>query len=152
CFQREHATEGRNRRRVPSQQPSKFARMPVARASLGTSRSPMNRLADSVIGPAAADVSRHELGDLCISRTWHLCQQRRRSHDLAALTVSALRNIFGDPCFLQRMQSVRAEAFYGSDLLAFDLRNWREARTRERAIHMNAASAAKSSSTTKFCS
>ena len=40
-----------------------------------------------------------------------LREQIRRLHDLSRLAVTALRHLFGDPGFLQRMTVVRRQAF-----------------------------------------
>ena len=47
-----------------------------------------------------------------------LGEQRGRLHDLAGLAVSALRNLLGDPCLLQRVVALGAEPFDGGDFLA----------------------------------
>src|SRR6266567_388193 len=79
-----------------------------------------------------------------------LRQQRCSGHDLSALAVSALRNIFCDPSLLQWMQSVCAQAFDRRDAFAPSLRNRHSARTSQRAIDMNAASAAQPGATAEF--
>src|SRR5438046_681701 len=70
---------------------------------LRASRGSMNSFSDAVVSPAAADVCRHEFCDPGISGMRSLGQQRGGGHDLPALAVSALRNVFGDPRILQWM-------------------------------------------------
>lgn len=110
----------------------------------------MNRAFDSVVGPAPADVRRHELADLRVSGVRSLRQQRCRGHDLPALAIAALRHVFDDPGFLQRMKLVRIQAFDGCDVLARDAGDRRHAGVREFAIDVNAARAAKSGATAEF--
>src|SRR2546430_17310157 len=84
----------------------------------------MNRLADALIGAATANV-RHRGVDVGVARMPILLEQRRGSHELARLTVAALRNVLGNPGFLYRVQRtvLRAEAFDSRDLLGPDRRD-----------------------------
>src|SRR6185503_19123838 len=66
----------------------------------------LDRGAHPDIGAAAADVARHRLIDIRITRVLVARQQRGRAHQLAALTVAALRHVVGDPRLLQRMAVV----------------------------------------------
>src|SRR6185503_2289167 len=50
----------------------------------------LDRLANALIGAAAADVARHGAVDVLVARRWRLGEQPRRLHHLAALTVPTL--------------------------------------------------------------
>src|SRR6185295_14243387 len=66
-----------------------------------------DRLANSLIGPASADVAAHSGIDVGIRRLGLEFEQSRRLHDLPALTVSTLRNVALLPRHLKRMVSLR---------------------------------------------
>ena len=70
----------------------------------------MDCFANPFVRTAAAQVAVHRLCDLLIGRIRRLRQKSRRCHYLPRLAVAALRNFFGDPCLLQRVQPVRAQA------------------------------------------
>src|SRR5207248_9725331 len=63
----------------------------------------MNYAPDAFIGAATANIPRHEVGDLLVCRMRSLLKQSCRCHDLATLAITALRYIFRNPRFLQRM-------------------------------------------------
>src|SRR5262245_17475570 len=67
---------------------------------------PMNGFPDLLIGTAATDVAAHGFIDVGIGRIRFLCQKSRGRHDLARLTVTALRNVDFDPRLLNRMTAV----------------------------------------------
>src|SRR5579862_2790677 len=58
----------------------------------GLSRMP-NRLTNTDVGAAAADVAAHAPFNLCVRRLGHGLQQRDSGHDLAALAVPALDDV-----------------------------------------------------------
>src|SRR6267154_2665464 len=58
---------------------------------------------NALVGAAAADIRAHVLDDLVARRLRVLLEQVGRAHDLAGLTVAALRHAFGEPGLLQRM-------------------------------------------------
>jgi hypothetical protein len=62
-----------------------------------------------------------------------------------------LRNLFGDPCLLQRVVALSAKAFDGSDLLSGDLAEGGLTRSDRFAIDMNRASAAQAGAAAEFC-
>src|SRR4029453_11692342 len=66
--------------------------------------------------PAAADV-RHRFLDIAVSRFRLVLEQRGGSHDLAALTVAALRYVQLSPSLLDRMIAIGAKALDGDDRL-----------------------------------
>ena len=86
----------------------------------------MNRMPNALIHSTAAEIAGHSLVDLFVGGTRRLGQQRRRRHDLAALAVSALRNLLGDPGLLHRMRVV--------DRQSFDRRNFLGAHRRDRGL------------------
>src|SRR5579864_6242628 len=68
--------------------------------SLTTSRGAVNGAANSFIGPTAADIRRHELGDLAVRGMRGFREQSCSRHDLPALAISTLRHVLGDPSLL----------------------------------------------------
>ena len=102
-----------------------------------------DRAADTIIGTAAANVSRHVLCDFVVRGMRCLCEERRSCHDLSTLAISALRNVFGDPRLLQGMQASFSESLDGLDVLSRGLRDLHGARAGQRAIDVNAARSAK---------
>src|SRR5579872_2686807 len=128
-----------SRSRLPGQPrlPLRFREMLDAKlGSLCTSRAgTMNGAPDPLVSAAAANVPRHEIGDLLVGWVRRFLKHCRRRHDLAALAVAALRNILGDPRFLQWVQAIRAQTLNRGDFFARDLRNRRDARAGERAIN-----------------
>src|SRR5215469_745153 len=63
--------------------------------------SDLNRSANPLIAPAAADVASHCAINLAGSRSGRLCEQRARSHDLPGLAVATLHHIDLQPRLLQ---------------------------------------------------
>src|SRR5678815_555290 len=80
----------------------------------------VNRFADARIGAAPADVAVHRGINVGVGRVRLLLEQRRGRHQLAGLTVAALRDVVLDPRGLQRMQLavVAGESFDRCDPLA----------------------------------
>src|ERR1700746_174381 len=66
---------------------------------------------DALIAAAAADVAAHRVVDLGLGRGLRRRQERRGLHDLAGLTVAALRDIQGAPGLLYRMIAIAVESF-----------------------------------------
>src|SRR4051794_33904521 len=97
---------------------------------------------NSCVGSTAADVAVHRGIDLRVRGLWRLCQQRRRLHDLARLTVAALRYVVLLPRDLARMRAARAEPFDRRDLLPRDGPHRREATANGFAVLVNGAAAA----------
>jgi hypothetical protein len=111
----------------------------------------MNGLADAIIGPTTAKIARHRLGNLVVRRLRILCQHGGSVHDLTALAVAALRDIFGDPGLLQRMKPVCGESLDRGDVLSHNLRNWRRAGTNRGPVDVHGAGAAKPGAAAEFC-
>src|SRR6478609_10293884 len=99
----------------------------------------------AVIGAAAADVAGHCLSNLVVRWVGRLAQQRGRSHNLPRLAISALRDLLGNPCLLQRLEPVLSHSFDGDDLLARHLRHGGGAGADRRPLHVHGARAAESS-------
>ena len=66
----------------------------------------MNGASNAIIRSAAADVAGHGLRNLIVGGLGSFGQQRRGGHDLPALAIAALGNIFNDPGLLQSVQTV----------------------------------------------
>src|SRR5580704_2301692 len=112
--------------------------------------SQLNCLADSNVGHAAANTARHHRVYVAISGIRKIFQQRRCLHDLSRLAISALRNLQVEPGGLQRMLSMRIEAFNRRDLCLCDCTNRGNARSRCASFHVHRASATKTDSATEF--
>ena len=75
----------------------------------------MDGFTNPFIGPAPAEVSVHGLRNLVVAWVRGIGQQRCSRHNLPRLAITALRNLFGDPCLLQGVQAICAQAFNGGD-------------------------------------
>jgi hypothetical protein len=78
---------------------------------------------DLLVGAAAAEVGVHVSDNLFPARILVPFQQCGGFHDLAGLTVTALRDLFFDPGLLQWVAQVIGETFYSRDVFAFDRKN-----------------------------
>src|SRR5437763_1289983 len=76
----------------------------------------LDRLTNALICSTPADIARHGVFDIAVSRFRFLLQQSGRLHDLTALTVAALRNLDLLPGPLHRMSAVFAQTFNSRDL------------------------------------
>src|SRR5436305_15094956 len=101
----------------------------------------MNRFAYTLVGSATAQIAIHRLCDLLVGGLRRLCQESGGGHDLSRLAVAALGNFFGEPGLLQRMQSVRAQAFDGGHIRVGYLRPWGRAGTNWIPLDINGACA-----------
>src|SRR5690606_25680602 len=97
---------------------------------------------DALITATSTEVARHGLRDLGIRRRRLLGQQGRSLHDLSGLTVAALRNTEVPPGNLQRMLSLRVQAFDRGHVLAGDRCHGRDAGAGSITIDMHGAGAA----------
>src|SRR5690606_29204181 len=104
----------------------------------------MDRLADTVVGAAPAEVAGHRLVDVGVRRVRLALEQRDRAHDLPGLTVAALRDVLVDPGLLDLMQRavLRGDAFDRRDLDTLERLHRKLARLHRRAVHMYRARAA----------
>src|SRR6266567_6554231 len=79
----------------------------------------LDRGANLVVGPAAADVAAHRRVDVGVARRAVLREKRARAHDLARLAVAALRHVVLDPRRLHRLAGPRgADSLDGGHLLS----------------------------------
>src|SRR6185369_17055073 len=101
----------------------------------------LDRGANALIRPAAADVAVHRLIDVVVARTLGLFQQRRGLHDLASLAIAALRHVGGAPRLLHRMIALRIEALDRRHRAAIDIAHGGDARAYRVAVEMNRAGA-----------
>src|SRR6516164_8087133 len=65
---------------------------------------------DALVAATAADVAAHDTVYLFFGGVFIRCEQRGGLHDLAGLTIAALRDIQGAPCLLHRMIAVGIES------------------------------------------
>src|SRR3954471_4012632 len=102
----------------------------------------VDRFADALIGAAAADVG-HRRVNVLVGRPRVLLQERRRRHDLAGLTVAALRHVDRRPGLLHRMRRVRRKPLDGDDLVGgLDAADRNRARAHHFAVDVHRAGAA----------
>ena len=82
----------------------------------------MDGHADARVGAATTEIALHDAVDgdvdVCVHRIRSTRQQRGRAHQLAGLTVSALRHVEVDPGLLQCMQLVVVGRALDADHLA----------------------------------
>src|SRR5262249_14338721 len=97
---------------------------------------------DARIGAAATDIGAHMVDDLRAAGLRVACQQIGRAHDLAGLTVAALRHPLGEPGLLHRMRGVGRKPLDGGDRLAGDLADLGLARELAPAVDVHHAGAA----------
>ena len=110
----------------------------------------MDRLANALVGPAAADVGCHCLVDVGIAGLRILGKQGCSLHDLPGLAVAALRNVDLLPRNLQWMASIRREPLDGGDVLAFNRSDAGHAGTFRLTVHVNRAGTATVHAATEF--
>src|SRR6266704_773592 len=65
-------------------------------------RRALDRFTNSDIGSAPAKISAHRFFNVSVRRFWRSFQQRDGAHNLAALTVAALDDVFFHPGVLHR--------------------------------------------------
>src|SRR6516165_9927651 len=109
------------------------------------SRSCSSRLdggGDTLIAAAAADVPAHRAVDLLLGRVLCRRKERCRLHDLAGLTIAALRDIQGAPRLLHRVIAVAVEPFDRRYRTTADITDGRSAGSGGFAVDMNGAGAA----------
>src|SRR5271166_1880685 len=117
---------------------------------MSRSRSLLDGGANALIGPAAANVAVHRAVDVGVRGMRRLFQKRRGLHDLAGLTIAALRHVERAPSLLKRMISRGVEAFDGGDRLAAGVADRRDAGSPGLAVDMDGAGAACGHATTEF--
>ena len=74
---------------------------------------------DAGVGAAPAQVG-DGCVDILISGIWLVLDQDRRRHDHPGLAKSALRQIFCNPCLLDRVTTIARQAFDGRDETALN--------------------------------
>src|SRR5712671_3325978 len=97
---------------------------------------------DALIAAATANIAAHRVVDLVLGRV--LCRRKERCglHDLADLTVAALRHVEGAPSLLDRVIAVAIEAFDRGHRAARDIIDGGDAGSGGFAVDMNGACAA----------
>ena len=111
----------------------------------------MDGFADTNVGATAANIA-HAAGNVLVTGLWIVVQQIDGGHDLAALAVSALRNVLVDPGLLHGMEfpARRGQAFNGGYPLAGDTRGFAGAGFMGAAVDVNRARPATTDSTTEL--
>ena len=110
----------------------------------------MDRLANSRVGPAAADVAGHGVIDLGVGGLGGLGEQRSRRHDLSRLAIAALRNVDFDPGALDGMTAGRGKAFDRCDVLSGHRRNRCDAAANCIAVNVHGTGAAERHAASEF--
>ena len=99
----------------------------------------MNRCADALVGAASAQIG-HSLINVGVGGFGFSFQEGCGCHEHAALAVTALGHLFGDPGRLQRVRLFcRAQGLDGFDRLIGHSRHGHHARAHGLAAHMHRA-------------
>src|SRR5262245_6969379 len=99
----------------------------------------MDCAANALVRSASADVARHSGVDVLVGWFGFSCKQCGRGHQLSRLAVSALWNLFGDPCLLQRVARRGRKSLDRRNFLGADARYGDAAGTRRRTVEMDGA-------------
>src|ERR1700728_2160127 len=75
-------------------------------------------IANAEVGGTTAKIAGHGLVDIGVAGVRFLSEQRGGRHNLSGLAVSALRDLFSDPGFLDRVQTICSKTLNRDDLLA----------------------------------
>src|SRR5580693_4649552 len=102
-------------------------------------RSLLDGGANALIGPAAADVAVHGPVDVGVRGMGRLFQKRGGLHDLAGLTIAALRHVERAPSLLKWVISRGVESLDGGDRLAVGVADRRDAGSDGVAVEMDGA-------------
>jgi hypothetical protein len=81
----------------------------------------VDRVLDALIGPTTTDVAGHGLPYLIVRRSRVFQKEGGCLHDLAGLTIAALRHVQLSPGFLNRMIAGGMKAFDGRDFTICDI-------------------------------
>src|SRR5487761_2283484 len=103
----------------------------------------MDRVFDTLIAAAAADISRHGFAYLVVGGLWIVQKQGRRLHDLPGLAIAALRYICLAPGLLNRVVACRVKAFDRRDFTVDDVGNRGDAGSHGLLVHDDSACTAK---------
>src|ERR1700722_20160124 len=117
---------------------------------MSRSRSLLDGGADALIGATSTDVAVHDAIYIGVRGMRRLFQQRRGLHDLAGLTIAALRHIQRAPSLLERVIACSIEALDGGDRLAVGVADRRLTRSDGFAVEMDGAGAARGHPATKL--
>jgi hypothetical protein len=112
----------------------------------------MDACANALIGGAAAQIAAHCVVDIAVTGLGIFCQQRDSGHDLAGLTIPALRNIKISPDFLNRFSDfIAGNAFNGGYGGPFDIAKKSLAGSHRDTIQMHGTGTTLRQTTAKFC-
>src|SRR5712672_1659892 len=138
---------------LTSGEPTKARRLSVGiwfMAASSSGRGGVNGLTRLLEGAAAANIG-DGLVDVLIGRLRLLLEQCCDRHDHAALAISALRDVIGDPGQLHLVQrAIGGQSFDGRDLLADGFADHHAARPHGDAVDMDGAGAALCNAATIF--
>src|SRR5262249_16275796 len=109
-----------------------------------------NGRVDALIATAAAQIARHRGVDLHIAGRRLALEEGRGLHDLAGLTVAALRHVQGSPGDLHRVLALGVEAFDRDHRLARHVGHCDRAGADSLALKMDRTGAAKTKAATKL--
>lgn len=103
------------------------------------------------IRPAATKVAGHGIVDIFIAGIGFVVQQRNGGHNLSALAITALGNLFVNPGLLNRVQfSILSDSLDGGNLFANGSRDGGAAGSDGRSIEVNGAGAALGDAAAEF--
>src|SRR6516165_5220385 len=107
---------------------------------------------DALIATATADIAAHCAVYVVFGGVLARCEQCGGLHDLASLTIAALRHIERAPSLLHGMVPLRIEPLDRRHRPARDIVHGGDAGASRRAVDMNGASAAQRHTAAKLCS
>src|SRR6516225_1117708 len=97
---------------------------------------------DALVAAAAADIAAHCVVDLRLGRVLRRGQQCGRLHDVAGLTIAALRHVECPPSLLHRVIALGVEPFDGRYRAAIDIADSGNAGTSGLTVDMDRTGAA----------
>lgn len=112
----------------------------------------MDGFSDARVGAATAQVSGKREVDIGIGGVGLLAEQGGGGHDLPALAVAALGDLFGNPSLLHHMVGIGRKPFDGGDAGGgFDARNRCGAGANRLVVEVNGAGTAERHAAAVFC-
>src|ERR1700676_5124858 len=110
----------------------------------------MDRLANSLVRPAAADIAAHSVINFRVAWRSFFSKQRHCGHNLSGLTISTLRNVDFHPGLLHGMSAVGGKPLDGGDLFARNAGDRRHTGTGRFTFDMYRAGSAQRHATPKL--
>gem|GEM_PF-4302561 len=107
--------------------------------------------ANPAVGAATANVTGHRRINIRVGWSLLFGEQGTGTHDLARLTITALRDVQRFPGHLHGMRAIRRKAFDGGDLLACGISSRCHTRAYWLSVDVNGAGAAEAHAAAELC-